>query len=57
MAEGIACALGPLLGSLVYGWLDYIGCFYFFTVYIAVFGFGSVYLIPSRLNTITEGEE
>lgn len=54
MAEGVACAFGPLLGSLVYGWLGYIGTFYFFTVYIALFGFGSVYLIPARVNTITD---
>jgi len=50
MAEGIACAFGPLLGSIVYGWLGYIYTFYFFTAYIAIFGFGSVFMIPARVN-------
>jgi DHA1 family multidrug resistance protein-like MFS transporter len=54
MAEGVACALGPLLGSIVYGWLGYIYTFYFFTAYIAIFGFVSVAMIPSRVNRMAE---
>jgi len=54
MAEGVACALGPLIGSIVYGWLGYIYTFYFFTAYIAIFGFVSVAMIPSRVNRMAE---
>ena len=57
MAEGVACALGPLIGSIVYGWLGYINTFYFFTAYIAFFGFGSVFMIPSRVNNTAEEDE
>jgi hypothetical protein len=46
--------LGPLLGSIVYGWLGYIYTFYFFTAYIAIFGFVSVAMIPSRVNRMAE---
>lgn len=57
MAEGMACALGPLLGSVVYGWLGYVGTFYFFTAYIAFFGFTSVLMIPGRVNTTVDADE
>lgn len=59
MVEGIACALGPFLGSIIYGQLGYINTFYFFTAYIALFGFCSINMIPARVNNmiVEESEE
>lgn len=51
LADGIGCTMGPLIGSLVYAFLNYVDTFYFFSVYILVIGLISVVFIPSRDNT------
>ena len=48
--EGVSCALGPLLGSVVYNWFGYIGTFYFFTGFICLFGFGAMCFVPKSAN-------
>jgi hypothetical protein len=53
MSMGAGLCLGPMIGSLVFRWLNYVDTFYFFTVYILVIGLTSVYMIPSRVNNIT----
>jgi len=54
MAEGTGCTLGPLFGSLVYRWLNYVDTFYFFTFYIFAIGMSTVAFIPSRINNSIE---
>lgn len=50
MSDGVACSFGPLLGVIVYDYLDYVWTFMFFTVYIMIIGGVSVNLIPARHN-------
>ena len=57
MACGAGCAFGPLLGSVVYIFFNYIDTFYFFTVYVVIFGLGAVFMIPSRINNQFEVQE
>lgn len=57
LSEGVACSLGPLLGSLVYGYADYVGTFYFFTAFIGILGGVSVLMIPARVNLKNEQTE
>jgi predicted MFS family arabinose efflux permease len=58
LANGTGCALGPLIGSLVSRWLNYVQTFYFFTVYICVLGIGAIVVLPARVNDKpTQSEE
>lgn len=50
MSLGLGLALGPVLGSLVYSFLNYRGTFYFFAAYIFFIGTVCVSLVPKRLN-------
>lgn len=42
--------IGPVMGSLVFGWLTYVNTFYFFTGFIFFFGYGSILCLPGYLN-------
>lgn len=50
MSMGAGLCLGPLIGSLVFRWLNYVDTFYFFTAYMFIFGLTSVVFIPSKVN-------
>ena len=50
MAIGVGMTFGPVIGALINGWIGYVNTFYFFAVFIAVFGFISIYFIPSSIN-------
>jgi MFS family permease len=50
MSMGAGLCLGPLFGSLVFRWLDYLYTFYFFTLYILVIGLSAVWVLPKRVN-------
>lgn len=51
MSLGLGLALGPVLGSLVYSFLNYRDTFYFFAAYICLIGTVCVSVVPSRLNS------
>lgn len=50
MSMGAGLCFGPLIGSLVYNFLNYVNTFYFFTAYMLIFGTFAVWFIPSRVN-------
>lgn len=50
MAQGMGLMMGPLLGTLLYVWLDYTATFLFFTVFIFVCGIICVFLLPASIN-------
>lgn len=50
MAMGVGLCAGPLMGSLVYSWLNYVQTFYFFSGYIFFVGILAIVMIPSRVN-------
>ena len=55
MALGAGLCMGPVIASIVYRYLSYVGTFYFFTAYIFLIGMGAVWIIPQRVNhTLTE---
>jgi hypothetical protein len=47
---GFGLTLGPLLSSAVYGTLGYTNTFYFYAAFIAFFGLGTTFFMPSRLD-------
>jgi predicted MFS family arabinose efflux permease len=49
-AVGVGLMIGPVLGSLVYGWVQYSGTFYVFGSVIFVGLVTVSLLLPSRLN-------
>ena len=53
---GIGLTLGPLMSSAVYGVLGYANTFYYFAVFIFVFGFGSVCFMPARIDKVIDVE-
>jgi len=53
---GIGLTLGPLMSSAVYGVLGYANTFYYFAVFILVFGFGSVLFMPARIDKVIDCE-
>ena len=56
MALGLGCAIGPVLGSLVYTLCQsYVQTFYFFTAFIFVVGTVCVSFVPSRINKKAAG--
>ena len=57
MAMGVGLTLGPIFSSALYNVLGYACTFYFFAVFITVFGFGSVCFMPSRLDRISITED
>ena len=50
MAMGVGLCAGPLLGALVYAFLNYVNTFYLFSGYIFAVGLLAVFMIPSRVN-------
>ena len=50
MAMGIGMTLGPVLSSVVYKKLHYTNTFFFYAVFISVFGIGSACFLPARLD-------
>jgi len=54
MANGMGCSFGPMIGSVIYAYMDYVDTFYFFTAYVFVLGMGSVVFMPSRINDLPE---
>jgi MFS family permease len=50
MAQGMGFTLGPLIGTLVYIWLDYTATFIFFTAFIFLIGCYCVILLPAEIN-------
>ena len=50
MALGLGLTIGPVLGSLFYGWVGYIGAFYIFAALIGVIGTLCTLLLPARMN-------
>lgn len=54
MADGAGCILGPLIGSLVYRYFNYVNTMFFFTAYITILGLTAVFYIPARLNICNE---
>lgn len=47
---GAGLCFGPLIGSLVYNWLNYVQTFYFFAAYMLTFGAITAYFIPAHVN-------
>ena len=50
MAMGVGLCAGPLLGALVYAFLNYVQTFYLFSGYIFAAGLLAVFMVPSRVN-------
>jgi MFS family permease len=50
MSMGAGLCFGPVIGSLVFRWLNYVQTFYFFTIYMFFFGLLTVFFIPSKVN-------
>jgi hypothetical protein len=47
---GLGLTLGPLLSAAVYGSLGYTNTFYFYAGFMAFFGLGTTFFMPSRLD-------
>ena len=61
MAMGVGLCAGPLMGSLVYSFLNYVQTFYLFSGYVFLTGILAIFMIPSKVNvrnnrSITEEE-
>ena len=54
MAMGVGLCAGPLLGALVYSFLNYVQTFYFFSGYIFFVGLLAIFMIPSSVNQKNE---
>ncbi len=52
MSIGAGLCLGPMIGALVFRYLNYVDTFYFFTAYILIIGLVSVYVLPARINIV-----
>ena len=50
MALGLGLTIGPVLGSLFYTWVGYIGAFYIFSATIGIIGTICVMFLPARMN-------
>ncbi len=57
MSLGAGLCLGPLMGSIVFRYFNYIDTFYLFTAYIFIIGMISVFVIPSRVNKVVVATE
>lgn len=56
LAMGLGLCAGPLLGALVYLFLNYVQTFYFFAVYILLTGIIAMLMIPNALNKRNFGD-
>jgi MFS transporter, DHA1 family, multidrug resistance protein len=54
MSLGAGLCLGPLMGSVVFRYFNYLDTFYLFTAYIFIIGIASVSIIPKRVNTVVQ---
>jgi len=57
LVVGMGLALGPALGSVVYGFLEYDGTMYFFGVLNTVAMLCCWFFIPNELNKTVSSEE
>jgi len=53
-AMGLGICIGPALGALVYTYFDYFWTFTIFSAYILLFAGGSLLMIPSEVNKLTD---
>ena len=51
MVMGIGLACGPAASAILQNWLEYIGIEYFFSVFILITGWTSVWMVPSRIDS------
>jgi hypothetical protein len=47
---GLGITIGPIICSLVFGWLGFAGTFFFVAGYIFIFGLVCTYFVPKRLD-------
>ena len=55
MAMGVGLCAGPLMGSLVYAFLNYVQTFYLFSGYVFYTGLLAIFMIPSKVNKSNQG--
>jgi hypothetical protein len=46
MAIGLGLMMGPVMGSLLYSWLDFKGTFYFFGALLSIIFLITILMIP-----------
>lgn len=54
---GVGLGMGPVIGSAVYGFLNYDGTMYFFALCDLIATFLCIFLIPGSLNTSMSDDE
>jgi MFS family permease len=54
MALAFGMMMGPVISTAVYPYFGYSGTFYFFAVFIFVFGLGPLFFVPSRINQVKD---
>jgi hypothetical protein len=57
MAMGIGMTLGPVMSSAIYSFAGYSNTFFFYALFISIFGIGSACFIPSRIDKKVKEKE